>query len=258
MATGSNRFGAVTITKSMTLDGGGGQVASVLVSGTPGINVNALATDVVILRNLRFDGLLGNGTGTAGTPGTIGVNILQAARVVIESCDIFGFGTSAISVVPSASGTTTNVKIQNTTLNNNAAGVLVNPGGSATVKVAIDTSHLDNNTGGGIKVTGISGTTENVSINDSSISLNGGNGLNAVSNGSSANVDLERVTLTGNGSAGVQANQTGGFATVTVGSSMLSNNATAWNIAGGATLNSYKNNQVTGAMGSTPGTASFQ
>src|ERR1700736_3244057 len=52
-------FGAVTITKAITLDGGAGQVASVLVSGTNGIVVAAGASDVVILRNLRFDGLLG-------------------------------------------------------------------------------------------------------------------------------------------------------------------------------------------------------
>src|SRR2546425_5387212 len=44
-------FGAVTITKAITIDGGGGQVASVLVSGTNGIVVAANSlTDVVILR----------------------------------------------------------------------------------------------------------------------------------------------------------------------------------------------------------------
>src|SRR5438105_182520 len=48
-------FGAVTITKSITIDGGGGQVASVLVAGTNAIVVAAGATDKVILRNLRFD-----------------------------------------------------------------------------------------------------------------------------------------------------------------------------------------------------------
>jgi len=48
-------FGAVTITKAITIDGGGGQVASVLVSGTNGIIVNATGpTDVVTLRNLRI------------------------------------------------------------------------------------------------------------------------------------------------------------------------------------------------------------
>ena len=49
-------FGAVTITKAITLDGGGGQVASVLVSGTNGITVAAGASDVVTLKNLSFQG----------------------------------------------------------------------------------------------------------------------------------------------------------------------------------------------------------
>src|SRR5215468_9173239 len=37
-------FGGLTITKSITLDGGGGQVASTLVAGTSGINVVAQPT----------------------------------------------------------------------------------------------------------------------------------------------------------------------------------------------------------------------
>src|ERR1700687_1154852 len=45
-------FGAVTITKSITLDGGGGQVASILVTGTSGIDISAAATDVVTIRDV--------------------------------------------------------------------------------------------------------------------------------------------------------------------------------------------------------------
>src|SRR5215471_10586502 len=56
-------FGALTITKAITIDGGGGQVASVLVSGTNGIVVQAGASDVVILRNLRINGISGSGNG---------------------------------------------------------------------------------------------------------------------------------------------------------------------------------------------------
>src|SRR5216683_7049715 len=40
-------FGALTITKSITIDGGGGQVASVLVAGTNGIVIQAGANDTV-------------------------------------------------------------------------------------------------------------------------------------------------------------------------------------------------------------------
>src|SRR5579875_1931088 len=51
-------FGTLTITKAITIDGGGGQVASVLAAGTPGMTINdSTTTDVVILRNLRFDGI---------------------------------------------------------------------------------------------------------------------------------------------------------------------------------------------------------
>src|SRR5499425_2642996 len=47
-------FGAVTITKAMTIDGGGGMVASILSSGVNGVIVSAAATDVIVLRNLRI------------------------------------------------------------------------------------------------------------------------------------------------------------------------------------------------------------
>src|SRR3569832_2112323 len=50
-------FGAFTITKAITVDGGGGGVAGVLASAGNGINVNAGGTDVVTLRNLSIDGL---------------------------------------------------------------------------------------------------------------------------------------------------------------------------------------------------------
>src|SRR5882762_9428885 len=64
-------YGAVTITKSITLDGGGGQVASVLVSsGQNGILINAGASDLIVVRNLSF-----NGVGS----GLNGIRFLQGA-----------------------------------------------------------------------------------------------------------------------------------------------------------------------------------
>jgi len=243
-------FGALTITKAITLDGGGGQVASVLTAGTPGITINA-AGAVVILRNLRFNGLL-----NTPTPGTTGVSIVAAAEVVIEKCDIFGFNTAGIGVTPSA---TLGVKVQETTLNNNAAGLLVAPT-AGTTTMSIDSTRVDSNAGGGMKVSGTSGVTVNVSVSNSSFSLNAGNGINAVSGGGTVDVDIIRTAMGENGVAGVQANQAaGGTAIVTVGDSMLSYNGTgAWSIVGSASLQTFKNNQVTGPMGSTPTQINFQ
>src|ERR1017187_1382899 len=48
-------FGAITITKAITLDGAG-TLASVLASGTNAITVAAGANDVVTIRNLTIDG----------------------------------------------------------------------------------------------------------------------------------------------------------------------------------------------------------
>src|SRR5580692_4375075 len=243
-------FGTVTITKSITLDGGGGQVASILSSpGVNGVNVSAQTTDVIILRNLRING--------AG--GATGVQVNTAAKVIIEKCDIFGFATAAVNVTP-GSGNTTMVKIQETTINNNNAGVIAKPTGGATVNMSIDHSWIDANSGG-LKADGTGGGPVNVAINDSSLSLNTGNGTNAVS-GPSGNVtmDLMRATLAKNGGAAVQGNVSGGgTSSVTVGDSMLSNNGTAWQALNGASVLSYKNNQVTGAAGTGPsGQANFQ
>jgi hypothetical protein len=244
-------FGTVTITKSITLDGGGGQVASILSApGVNGVNVSAQATDVIILRNLRING--------AG--GATGVQVNTAAKVIIEKCDVFGFATAAVNVTP-GSATTVNVKIQETTLNNNQAGVLSKPTNGATVNMSIDHSFIDANIGGAMKIDGTGGGSSNVSVNDTSLSLNGGAGTNGVS-GASGNVaiDMMRDTITKNGGAGVQANISGGgTSTVTVGESMLSNNATAWQALNGASLLSYKNVQVTGPAGTGPsGQANFQ
>ena len=241
-------FGAVTITKSITLDGGGGQVASILVTGTNAVNVSAQATDIIILRNLRINGIL-----NTGSAGLTGVQVNTAAKVIIEKCDIFGFDTAAVNVTP-GSGNTTNVKIQETTINNNQAGVLSKPTGGATVNMSIDHSCIDANVGGAMKIDGTGGGSSNVAVNDSSLSLNGGAGTNGVS-GPSGNVaiDMMRDTIAKNGGAGVQANISGGgTSTVTVGESMLSNNASAWQALNGASLLSYKNNQVTGPVGTGP------
>src|SRR5262245_60632310 len=82
-------FGAVTITKAITIDGGGGQVASVLVSGTNGIIVNAGVNDVVTLRHIRINGL---GTGLNG------VEFLKGRALIVEHCEIFAFTKAGIDV----------------------------------------------------------------------------------------------------------------------------------------------------------------
>src|ERR1700737_5336631 len=70
-------FGTLTITKAITIDGGGGQVASVLAGGVPGITISAGSADRVILRNLAM-----NGVGT----GTNGINFVAGHDLSVEHC----------------------------------------------------------------------------------------------------------------------------------------------------------------------------
>jgi pectate lyase len=81
-------YGALTITKPITIDGGGGQVASVLVSGTNGIVVSA-GSGNVILRNLRINGI---GSGIDGVLFNSGTSLL------VDNCDIFGFTNNGVHV----------------------------------------------------------------------------------------------------------------------------------------------------------------
>ncbi|MGC3989532.1 MAG: right-handed parallel beta-helix repeat-containing protein [Chthoniobacteraceae bacterium] len=112
-------FGAVTITKSITIDAGY-SIGSVLVSGTNGIAISAAATDTVVLRNLDLQGL---GTSLCG------IKIITAGTVLIENCEINGF-TTGISVLTDANVVIRNCVIRNNTSTadsaNGAAGVLVN------------------------------------------------------------------------------------------------------------------------------------
>ena len=108
-------FGAVTITKSITLDGGGGQVASILVAGTNGVNVSAQPTDVVIIKNIRFQGLLGNGS-NSGNAGITAIKFNSGLRLIVENCEIYGFNTNGIDVASNTAGNftaVTNTQIMN-------------------------------------------------------------------------------------------------------------------------------------------------
>src|SRR5712671_7019484 len=84
-------FGAVTITKSMTIDCSE-VFASVLVSGTNGIVISGAGIKVT-LRNLDIQGV---------NTGINGVSILNAAEVVIDHCRIAEFTSAAIRVAAGA------------------------------------------------------------------------------------------------------------------------------------------------------------
>src|SRR5690242_8092295 len=123
-------FGAVTITKAITLDGGGGQVASVLVSGTNGIVVQAGGNDVV---NLRINGI---------SSGINGIRWLAGKALHIDHCWIFGFTNNGIDIAKSDGG---KAYIDDTTSENNGSMGLSSVNSASTVSVFVNRSNFENN-----------------------------------------------------------------------------------------------------------------
>lgn len=160
-------YGAVTITKSMTIDGGG-TMSSILASLTTGVIINGTgsATPIVVtLRNLSINGA-GNGVN--------GVNIVEAQHVNIEDCDIFGFGGRGVSLT---STTATNLHISNTRIHNNLTdGVFFRFGNAM-----IERTTLVGNGEDGLQVDGALGATA-VLISNSTVAMNG-KGIHATAGG---------------------------------------------------------------------------
>ncbi len=215
-------FGAVTITKGITIDGGGGQVASVLVSGTNGIVVQANAsTDVVILRNLRINGI---GTGVNG------IQFNSGKALFVQNCEIFGFTQNGINVT-TAGG---KVFVRNTDATNNAgSGLAVQS--TANTSVDIDRSHFDLNTFGVL-----AGNFSTVTVSNSSASGNSQVGFIGSAGAGAAELNVVDSTASNNAGSGVQASS---GATVSVTNVSLHNNpGGGFAIGGTGVIKSFGNN----------------
>jgi len=187
-------FGAVTITKSITLDcGGGGIVGSILASGVNGIIINAAGGNVVI-RNLSI-----NGAGT--NLGVRGISILAANNVNVENSHIMNFTQQCIAdvrptagnlvvnnvdarfcalagVATATSGGTLRLAVNNVRSTNNGQGVSLSPNTNATITNSV----LSDNTNAGIDNEGANVFADGNAIGSNNNGVNNGGGATWLSN----------------------------------------------------------------------------
>ncbi|MGH6839326.1 MAG: right-handed parallel beta-helix repeat-containing protein [Methylocella sp.] len=232
-------FGTLTITKAITIDGGEGQVASVLAAGTVGFTINAGAADRVILRNLTING---------ASTGTNGINFVSAASLSVEHCTIMNFSNVGINFQPSIHAS---LVLTDSNLEANVGGALI---GSATTGV----SHLNvirsslHRSGSGV----MAAQNSVLQISSSLIANNAGDGAQA--NGATAQVTLDSTTITRNGGDGVHA-LNGGI--VRMSNDTVSFNASIGLLAeSGGQILTFSNNWVAGntSDGSRTGTIAPQ
>ncbi|HYX29666.1 MAG TPA: right-handed parallel beta-helix repeat-containing protein [Pyrinomonadaceae bacterium] len=225
-------YGAVTITKSITIDGGGGQVASVLVAGTNGIVVQAGATDVIILRNLRI-----NGIKQAGNAGINGIRFLAGKSLSVENCFIFGFSTNGIDVALGATGSL--VFVTDTVVEDCNGDGLSAQTTSGTVAVTVRRSSFAKN---GV---GMHGRNNSRMYADScTFSNNTNQGVFADGSGGQAGVtDIANSSIFNNGTAGVQAQTNGSIARVS-NNDVHNNNGTGALVGSGGVIDTFQNNRI--------------
>ena len=224
-------FGAVTITKSITINGEG-QLAGITASLVTGVTINAAATDTITLRHIAINGV-GNGLR--------GVRVLSAKAVHIENCDISGFrGSPGRGVdVNLATGTSTQVFISESTVTNNiAAGVAVVPtSGTPTAKVQITDSILANNASGVFAGEGGIFTLENATASGNTIA-----GIDAAGTVAPGQVNVDNSVISHN----TRGITTAGTSTVRLSRSAITNNPTAGFTITGGTIGSFADNYFSG------------
>jgi hypothetical protein len=215
-------FGTITITKSITLDcGGGGIVGSILATGTNGVTVNTAGINVV-LRNITI-----NGAGT--TLGTRGINIVAADSVVVENVAISNFSQQCIADVRSSAGT---LAVVNSSLRYCAIAGIGAASTGGPLKLLADRVRATNN-GIGMSF----GANVNAMIRHSDLSNNTGAGLD--NSGGNAVADSNAISNNGTGVSNSS------------GTSRLSNNdimfnTTGINVTGGTTVTTYATNRNNG------------
>ena len=219
-------FGAVTITKSIMIDGGPFQ-AGVLAAGTNAIIINN-SVSIVTLRNLNIEGI--------GT-GLIGINILAASRVFVEGCEVHGFkgGTArGLSDTRSAGGA---LMVRDSTFRDNGSGAVVAPTAGG-IGATFVNCHFFANVTDGLKANSGGLVTVERSVAD----VNGGAGFIAGGTGAASTITIMRCRSTNNGN-GIQAASGG---TARVGDTLVVDNGAALNTAGG-TISSWGNNYIIGS-----------
>jgi len=245
-------FGAVTITKSITIEGTQGQgYGSILHSGTTGVSIaydsfSAVSPETnktVRLRNLNINGSGGSGGNAAS--GLRGIRISGGAasansEVFVEDCVLDGAQGNPGRGIEDARTGGGFLSISRTTVRNTAGSGLSTVTTTGGLKIVINDSQFFN-CANGIAV----GTNVKLSIFNSNVSGNTGAGLFVEQiGGGSAEINVDHCIVTHNGTG---FNASTANTTIRISNTTAVNNTTLFSAAGGGQVLSYGNNQSAGA-----------
>jgi hypothetical protein len=224
----SGDFGAVTITKAITINGGG-TLAGILSAGITGIIVSAGVNDNVVIRSVSI-----NGVGT----GINGIRFLAGKSLTLDNVTISGFTTRGVDMSMAA---TAKLIARNTRITNGATGIFITTTGG-TAQASLEDVHLTGLTNG-VEVS----SNGRATISNSVISGNSSNGILASASTTRINVDGCQISF--NDLTGVNASVAGSV--IRLSSNEIVNNNTGISIAAGAFVESAADNRDAGNVGTT-------
>ena len=231
-------YGSVTVTKSVTIDGGGNN-ASILYTGVTGVSVNdsATATPNTIVVTLRRITMNGFGSGTNG------VHFVAGKTLNIEDCQIFGSNTAAAA--PNGAGirvglsvTGSNLNVKNTSIFKNRIGITATTSAAGNVSMNINNCHIENNTSDGIFLDARAHAT----VRNTNSSFNGGAGV-SLNNNAANSATVEDSELNHNTLVGLFV---GTGTTVRLGRSIVSQNGA--NFSNNGSITTFCNNDTETAV----------
>jgi hypothetical protein len=247
----SGGFGAVTITKSITINGSGGPLAGVLVAGTNGIVVSAGVNDTVTLRNLDINGLLGS-----ASPGLNGVQFNAGGALIVEDCKIFGFSQNGININANTASPV-RVVVTDTTVSNSAGGIAARNASTGRVTVSLHRVTLAKNNSFGFKADGTGGAASIIAaVSDSLIAGNATGVWSAGGALGNPGIQVTRSSVVNNVAAGILADGSAN-SIVLVSKTLVTGNGTGLSAVAGAGLATYQNNEVHGNLVDGTFTAQF-
>lgn len=175
-------YGAVTVTKSITIDCEDTQ-GSILSAGTNGVIVNITSvTDTK--KSFKLRGVSINGAGT----GLNGIRVLAANEVVLQEVVIAGVTAHGVTMEVAASQL--KMTVDNTTIHNAGGnGINAFPTGASTIKLSVNNSNFVEMVGNALNLAGAT----NAAVTDSIMS-NSGIGINV----GGANVFVKGCAISSN------------------------------------------------------------
>jgi len=227
-------YGAVTITKSVTIDCTG-TYGSILANAiTAGVIINITPSADDPHRSVRLRGLSLNGTGLSGTVGTRtgldGIRILQASSVFVEDTVINDFSQQGIKV---AAGEGVNLALDNVTIRNTSGSGVTLSTAAGQVVAALNNVRIDG-TPVGVSANGlVRADLRNVTLAHNTTGLRTMNSDNII------NVDNMMLSFSATGAQSSAGN------TIRVANSTITQNATGLFPNGGSIV-SMSGNSLTG------------